>query len=162
MMFLLEFPSARQSRSIWTFAFDVGFSKVKIRGLALNQHSNSRSSSSSSLVKLSNSTVSGFDHSEGPTKFRQNFITNLVKKDISDNKNGGFVRTRFPPEPNGYLHLGHAKSICLNFGIASQFGGKTNMRFDDTNPAREDMEYVKAILDDVCWLLNGETTTMLT
>lgn len=65
--------------------------------------------------------------------------------------------TRFPPEPNGYLHLGHAKSICLNFGISSTYNGVTHMRFDDTNPAKEDMEYVRSILDDVRWLVKGKT-----
>ena len=87
---------------------------------------------------------------------RKNFISNIIEEDISSGKNGGRVRTRFPPEPNGYLHLGHAKSICLNFGIAAQFGGKTNMRFDDTNPAKEEIEYVNAILEDVRWLVEGD------
>lgn len=64
---------------------------------------------------------------------------------------------RFPPEPNGYLHLGHAKSICLNFGVAKTYQGFTNMRFDDTNPVKEDMEYVRSILEDVQWLTTGQT-----
>jgi glutaminyl-tRNA synthetase len=88
----------------------------------------------------------------------KNFISNIVEEDIRNGKNGGRVCTRFPPEPNGYLHLGHAKSICLNFGIASSYNGVTNMRFDDTNPAKEDMEYVRAILDDVRWLVTDTTT----
>ena len=67
-------------------------------------------------------------------------------------KHGGRVATRFPPEPNGYLHIGHAKSICLNFGIAAEFGGTCNLRFDDTNPAKEDVEYVDSIKADVRWL----------
>ena len=82
----------------------------------------------------------------------KNFITQEVEKDLEEGKNGGAVLTRFPPEPNGYLHIGHAKSICLNFGLAQQFGGKTNLRFDDTNPAKEDVEYVDSIMEDIKWL----------
>src|ERR1051325_6152712 len=80
------------------------------------------------------------------------FIRTRVAEDIRANKNGGRVHTRFPPEPNGYLHIGHAKSICLNFGIASDFGGTCNLRFDDTNPVTEETEYVDSIQDDVRWL----------
>lgn len=80
------------------------------------------------------------------------FIRQIVADDIANGKNGGQVQTRFPPEPNGYLHIGHAKSICLNFGIAQQFGGKCNLRFDDTNPEKEDTEYVESIKEDVRWL----------
>lgn len=83
---------------------------------------------------------------------KANFIHQLVEKDIADGKNNGRVLTRFPPEPNGYLHIGHAKSICLNFGIAQKFGGLTNLRFDDTNPEKEEDEYVKSIMEDVRWL----------
>lgn len=86
----------------------------------------------------------------------KNFITNIIDSDIASGKNGGRVLTRFPPEPNGYLHLGHAKSINFNFGVAKAYNGSTNMRFDDTNPAKEDMEYVDAILDDVRWLVTGD------
>ena len=86
----------------------------------------------------------------------KNFISNIIEEDIKVAKNGGRVVTRFPPEPNGYLHLGHAKSIYLNFGLSTAFGGYTNMRFDDTNPAKEDMEYVNSILNDVKWLINND------
>jgi glutaminyl-tRNA synthetase len=81
-----------------------------------------------------------------------NFIRDIILGDLKTNKYGGRVQTRFPPEPNGYLHLGHAKSICLNFGLAAEFGGKTNLRFDDTNPSREETEYVDSIMEDVKWL----------
>ena len=81
-----------------------------------------------------------------------NFIRDIVIRDLESNKFGGSVQTRFPPEPNGYLHLGHAKSICLNFGLAAEFGGKTNLRFDDTNPEKEEQEYVDSIIRDVRWL----------
>ncbi|MDR1605378.1 MAG: glutamine--tRNA ligase/YqeY domain fusion protein [Gracilibacteraceae bacterium] len=81
-----------------------------------------------------------------------NFIYAIIREDLKQNKNAGRVHTRFPPEPNGYLHIGHAKSICLNFGAALEFGGKCNLRFDDTNPAKEDTEYVDSIRADVRWL----------
>jgi len=81
-----------------------------------------------------------------------NFIKQIVAADVAAGKNGGRVVTRFPPEPNGYLHLGHAKSICLNFGLAAEFGGTTHVRFDDTDPAKESMEYVASIEEDVRWL----------
>ncbi len=81
-----------------------------------------------------------------------NFIEQIIEEDIAAGKNGGHVLTRFPPEPNGYLHIGHAKSICLNFGVAQKYGGKTNLRFDDTNPVTEDTEYVESIKADVKWL----------
>ena len=80
------------------------------------------------------------------------FIREIIRRDFETNKFGGRVHTRFPPEPNGYLHIGHAKSICLNFGLAAEFGGKCNLRFDDTNPTKEDIEYVESILEDVHWL----------
>jgi glutaminyl-tRNA synthetase len=81
-----------------------------------------------------------------------NFIREIMLEDLKTNKYGGRVHTRFPPEPNGYLHIGHAKSIWLNFGLAAEFGGKTNVRFDDTNPSKEEVEYVESIIADVRWL----------
>ncbi len=94
-------------------------------------------------------------HDERPTpKDDQpgNFIEDLIAEDVRGGKNAGRVMTRFPPEPNGYLHIGHAKSICTNFGVAAKFGGVTNLRFDDTNPEAEDIEYVESIEKDVRWL----------
>ncbi|WP_288832036.1 glutamine--tRNA ligase/YqeY domain fusion protein [uncultured Megasphaera sp.] len=82
----------------------------------------------------------------------KNFIESIIEKDIQEKKYGDRIHTRFPPEPNGYLHIGHAKSICLNFGIAKKYGGITNLRFDDTNPSKEDTEYVNSIKEDVEWL----------
>lgn len=81
-----------------------------------------------------------------------NFIENIVEADLKNKNLEGAILTRFPPEPNGYLHIGHAKSICLNFGIAQKYGGKTNLRFDDTNPTTEDTEYVEGIMADIQWL----------
>src|SRR6266496_2967289 len=81
-----------------------------------------------------------------------NFIRDIILDDLKTNKFGGKVQTRFPPEPNGYLHIGHAKAICLDFGLADEFGGKTNLRFDDTNPEKEEQEYVDSIMKDVRWL----------
>lgn len=81
-----------------------------------------------------------------------NFIEQIIEDDLAAGKNDGRVLTRFPPEPNGYLHIGHAKSICLNFGVAQRYGGKTNLRFDDTNPVTEETEYVESIKADVKWL----------
>jgi len=81
-----------------------------------------------------------------------NFIEEIIEEDIRNGVNDGRVHTRFPPEPNGYLHIGHAKSICLNFGLGKKYNGKTNLRFDDTNPVKEDVEYVDSIMEDVKWL----------
>ncbi len=83
---------------------------------------------------------------------RSNFIRDIIIEDIKMGKHAGRVQTRFPPEPNGYLHIGHAKAICLGFGLAAEFGGKCNLRFDDTNPSKEETEYVDAIMEDVQWL----------
>ncbi|HEY2989653.1 MAG TPA: glutamine--tRNA ligase/YqeY domain fusion protein [Candidatus Binatia bacterium] len=87
-----------------------------------------------------------------PDAAPSHFIRNIVAEDLRQSKNNGRVHTRFPPEPNGYLHIGHAKSICLNFGLAAEFGGLCNLRFDDTNPSKEEVEYVESIKADVRWL----------
>ena len=87
-----------------------------------------------------------------PTPGPSNFVRDIIIEDLKTNKYGGRVHTRFPPEPNGYLHIGHAKSINLNFGLATEFGGKCNLRFDDTNPSKEETEYVDSIIEDVRWL----------
>jgi glutaminyl-tRNA synthetase len=89
---------------------------------------------------------------EAAAKESLNFIEEIIQADLQSGKHGGRVQTRFPPEPNGYLHIGHAKSICLNFGLARQHGGACNLRFDDTNPTKEDVEYVDSIREDVRWL----------
>ena len=81
-----------------------------------------------------------------------NFIRHIMEQDVASSKNGGSIVTRFPPEPNGFLHIGHAKAICLSFGLAKEFGGKTNLRFDDTNPLKESVEFVNAIKVDISWL----------
>jgi glutaminyl-tRNA synthetase len=100
------------------------------------------------------------DEMEAPAgRATANFIEEIINDDLAQGKNAGRVHTRFPPEPNGYLHIGHAKSICLNFGTAAKYGGKCNLRFDDTNPTAEDVEYVDSIAEDVRWLgfqWNGE------
>src|SRR5450755_4308660 len=90
-------------------------------------------------------------HSEPPSA-PSNFVRDIVVDDLKTAKFDGRVYTRFPPEPNGFLHIGHAKSICLNFGLAKEFGGRCNLRFDDTNPFTEDMKYVESIKTDVRWL----------
>ncbi len=89
---------------------------------------------------------------EAEDKKSLNFIEQIVEADLKAGKNGGRLNTRFPPEPNGYLHIGHAKAICMDFGIAEKFGGTCNLRFDDTNPVKEDVEYVDSIMEDIHWL----------
>ena len=99
------------------------------------------------------SKVAGSDFKESALDSApSHFIRNIVSEDLKKGKNQGRVHTRFPPEPNGYLHIGHAKSICLNFGLAGEFAGKCNLRFDDTNPSKEEIEYVDSIKEDVRWL----------
>jgi glutaminyl-tRNA synthetase len=85
------------------------------------------------------------------TPIIQHFIRGIVENDLATGKHS-VIATRFPPEPNGYLHIGHAKSICLNFGLAQDYAGTCNLRFDDTNPEKEEQEYVDSIIDDVRWL----------
>src|SRR5436189_466135 len=87
-----------------------------------------------------------------PEARASNFIRDIIVEDLKTNKYQGRVQTRFPPEPNGYLHIGHAKAICLDFGLADEFKGHTNLRFDDTNPSKEETEYVESIQQDVKWL----------
>ena len=93
-----------------------------------------------------------FEINEGEEKKSLNFVQQLVAEDLKAGKNGGRLNTRFPPEPNGYLHIGHAKAICMDFGVAEMFGGTCNLRFDDTNPIKEDVEYVESIKEDIKWL----------
>ncbi len=102
--------------------------------------------------RLKDEKVEGEDGAAGSKAAPANFIEHIINEDLKTGKNNSRVRTRFPPEPNGYLHIGHAKSICLNFGVAEQYGGLCNLRFDDTNPTKEDAEYVESIKADVRWL----------
>src|SRR6185436_20994957 len=92
------------------------------------------------------------DHYSAAAEAPVDFIRSIVEEDLAAGKHHGRVATRVPPEPNGYFHIGHAKSICLNFGVAEEHGGTCNLRFDDTNPTKEDVEYVDAIKEDVAWL----------
>lgn len=100
-------------------------------------------------IRIKMEKVSSGESASGEVK---NFLEEVIERDLASGKNGGRVLTRFPPEPNGYLHIGHAKSICINFGLAQQYGGETNLRFDDTNPTKEDVEYVDSIKEDIHWL----------
>lgn len=100
--------------------------------------------------------MGSFEHDPGAVSSessgRSNFIHDIIARNVEEGKHGGRVQTRFPPEPNGYLHIGHAKAIYLDFGLAAEFGGKCNLRFDDTNPSKEETEYVDSIMDDIRWL----------
>src|SRR5437870_4364178 len=103
-------------------------------------------------IKSKSEPEAGGRAPEDSTRGPSNFIREIIIEDLKTNKFGGRVHTRFPPEPNGYLHIGHAKSINLNFGLAAEFGGKCNLRFDDTNPEKEETEYVDSIIEDARWL----------
>src|SRR6266498_4580355 len=100
---------------------------------------------------MSNPTA---DKSSAAAPTPSDFIRDIVAAHVAEKKYAQ-IHTRFPPEPNGYLHIGHAKSICLNFGIAREFGGVCNLRMDDTNPTKEEVEYVDSIIEDVKWLIGG-------
>jgi glutaminyl-tRNA synthetase len=103
-------------------------------------------------MKTSDTEAEKAGENAAPESRPSNFIRDIILDDLKTNKYGGRVQTRFPPEPNGYLHIGHAKAICLDFGLADEFGGHTNLRFDDTNPEKEETEYVESIMADVKWL----------
>src|SRR5512145_3494712 len=103
-------------------------------------------------VDRNDSKSTGKENGPAGEAVPSHFIRNIIAEDLAAGKNQERVHTRFPPEPNGYLHIGHAKSICLNFGLAAEFEGKCNLRFDDTNPVKEDPEYVESIKEDVRWL----------
>src|SRR3989442_8054456 len=103
-------------------------------------------------MKTSGAEARAVDNS-APEARSSNFLQDIIAEDVSSKKYGdAVIQTRFPPEPNGYLHIGHAKAICIDFGLADEFGGKTNLRFDDTNPEKEETEYVDSIQRDVRWL----------
>jgi len=99
-------------------------------------------------VRMNEENVIGIEEDKSPV----NFIEQFIIDDLKEGKNGGRIITRFPPEPNGYLHIGHAKAICLDFGMAKKYGGKCNLRFDDTNPVKEEVEYIDSIKEDIRWL----------
>jgi glutaminyl-tRNA synthetase len=101
---------------------------------------------------LTNPASGPEEKNKSPMDLPSNFIQDIISADLKAGKNQGRVHTRFPPEPNGYLHIGHAKSICLNFGLAQANGGLCNLRFDDTNPSKEEVEFVDSIMNDVRWL----------
>ncbi len=102
-------------------------------------------------IMVNNPGVNGKDN-KNTNKPSLNFIENIIEEDLKNHKNEGRIHTRFPPEPNGYLHIGHAKSICFNFGLAKRYNGMCNLRFDDTNPVKEEVEYVDSIIEDIKWL----------
>lgn len=127
--------------------------------LLLRESLSLKNSKKEKMSDSSSSVVAGAGSTE-PTR-SLNFIEEIIEANLREGKNDGRVYTRFPPEPNGYLHIGHAKSICLNFGLAKKYNGKTNLRFDDTNPTKEDVEYVDSIKEDVHWLgFNWEGTEL--
>ena len=103
-------------------------------------------------MSSNNTDTSARPNSEKPEGPSLNFLEEIIENDLAGGTHGGRVHTRFPPEPNGYLHIGHAKSICLNFGLARKYNGKCNLRFDDTNPITEETEYVESIQEDIKWL----------
>src|SRR5437868_2980978 len=106
------------------------------------------------LMSMVNTSVESAKMPSAPPSAPSDFIRDIVAKHVADKKYPQ-IHTRFPPEPNGYLHIGHAKSICLNFGIAREFGGVCNLRMDDTNPTKEEIEYVDSIIEDVRWLISA-------
>src|SRR5437588_1882979 len=106
------------------------------------------------LMSMVNTSVESAKMPSAPPSAPSDFIRDIVAADVAAGKYRQ-VQTRFPPEPNGYLHIGHAKSICLNFGIAREFGGVCNLRMDDTNPTKEEVEYVDSIIEDVRWLVSA-------
>jgi len=135
------------------------FVRVAPSAYLVGRRSLATSSSLSSSSTVAERATGAGDPDIVATNTTRNFITNIIDDDIRANRNGGRVVTRFPPEPNGYLHLGHAKSICFNFGVARQYNGVTHMRMDDTNPAKEEIEYVESILQDVKWLVGDAGTS---
>ena len=104
------------------------------------------------IEEKNNSKENNSDKEDNEEKKSLNFIEEIVEEDLKEGRNGGRIQTRFPPEPNGYLHIGHAKAICMDFGIAQKYNGICNLRFDDTNPVKEDVEYVDSIKEDIQWL----------
>ena len=133
-------------------------SKIRVffRRYSLNLHFQYQSiiinSNQMAEIKDTNNQLDETQNIENQNSKGYNFVEQLVYDDLKAGKNGGRLNTRFPPEPNGYLHIGHAKAICMDFGVAEKFGGTCNLRFDDTNPVKEDVEYVDSIREDIKWL----------